>query len=118
MRRLHRCLPATELQITQRYDPSQPRRSARRVRSGKKKNALGFLLSFHSLALEKSFHCTAGLKGRQRKAVQERELGVLLASKSGAFTEDGEALKSAILRGDPEGLPSGPLCSALVEHTA
>lgn len=83
-----------------------------------KKNALGFLLSFHSLALEKSFHCTAGLKGRQRKAVQERELGVLLASKSGAFTEDGEALKSAILRGDPEGLPSGPLCSALVEHTA
>lgn len=50
--------------------------------------------------------------------MQERELGVLLASKSGAFTEDGEALKSAILRGDPEGLPSGPLCSALVEHTA
>jgi len=82
------------------------------------KNALGFLLSFHSLALEKSFHRTAGLKGRQRKAVQERELGVLLASKSGAFTEDGEALKSAILRGDPEGLPSGTLCSALVEHTA
>lgn len=50
--------------------------------------------------------------------MQERELGVLLASKSGDFTEDGEALKSAILREDPEGLPSGPLCIVLVEYTA
>lgn len=50
--------------------------------------------------------------------MQEQELGVLLASKSGAFTEDGEALKSAILREDPEGLPSGPLCIVLVEYTA
>lgn len=50
--------------------------------------------------------------------MQEWELGVLLASKSGDFTEDGEALKSAILREDPEGLPSGPLCIVLVEYTA